>query len=81
MSFSEELIGAAFDEAGFKLRDNTNEYYTVPLQAKESKSHRATRVKNLVVDTLFIEEMDCDWEIDGNINNYALNENVKTPSK
>ena len=79
MSFSEETIGKAFDEAGFEKRNNSNEYYLVPLLKGESEIKRAQRVKTIVSDALMIKDYDLDWDKDGNCYEYELYENHKLP--
>ena len=81
MSFSEDTIGKAFDEAKFELRKNTDEYYHVPLLKGESEVNRAKRVKAIVSDALLNGGYDLDWDKDGNLKEYELYENHKLPKK
>ena len=81
MSFSEDTIGKAFDEAKFEKRNNTSEYYHVPLDEGESESDRANYVKDIVIDAISDEDMDLDWDKDGNCKEYELYENHKLRKK
>ena len=81
MSFSEDTIGKAFDEAKFELRNNTAEYYHVPFLEGESEIKRARRVKNELTAALMIKELDLDWDKDDNVKEYELYENHKLPKK